>query len=135
MKQLLFITFIFIPLSFFAQSETALTPKIAFKIDKGESVKLHDMTIKFADVIEDSRCPKYTNCIWAGRAIVQLEITDKAGKLQDKTIILGETKGDESADKTLYRTNEYVIEAVGLNPYPEDGKETTPYTLLVSQRK
>lgn len=135
MKQLLSISLFLLSLSFFAQNESAMAPKIAIKLNKGETLKLHDVTLTFTEVIEDSRCPKYTNCIWAGRAIVQLEITDKAGKQQDKTIILGETKGNELADKTLYRANGYVIEAVSLNPYPEEGKETTSYTLLVSERK
>ncbi len=135
MKQLFFICCLLFVTSFFAQSETGSTPTIAIKIKKGESVKVHDVIVKFTDVREDSRCPKYTNCIWAGRAIVQLEVTDEKGGKQDISVILGETTGNESKDRTIYRRDGYLIEAIDLNPYPEEGKESTPYTLLVSERK
>lgn len=135
MKQLLSISLFLFSISFLAQNESAMTPKIAIKLNKGETLKLHDVTLTFTEVIEDSRCPKYTNCIWAGRAIVQLEVLDEKGIKQDKVIILGETKADESADRTLYRKDGYILEVIGLNPYPEEGSELTPYRLLISEGK
>jgi hypothetical protein len=135
MKQLLSISLFLFSLSFFAQNDSGITPKIAIKLNKGETLKLHDVTLTFTEVIEDSRCPKYTNCIWAGRAIVQIEVLDEKGIKQDKTIVLGETKGDESADKTLFRKDGYSIEVIGLHPYPEEGSALTPYRLLISEGK
>lgn len=35
-----------------------------------------DLTVRFADVSEDSRCPEGVTCVWAGRAIVQVEVGD-----------------------------------------------------------
>lgn len=35
-----------------------------------------DLAVRFADVSEDSRCPEGVNCIWAGRAVVQVEVGD-----------------------------------------------------------
>ncbi len=52
----------------FGQEDSAETPKIAVKVPKGETVVLKGVSIKFLEVLEDSRCPKDVNCIWAGRA-------------------------------------------------------------------
>lgn len=35
--------------------------------------------IKFVDMLEDSRCPKDTNCVWAGNARVSVQVS-KGGK-------------------------------------------------------
>jgi hypothetical protein len=35
-----------------------------------------DLAVRFADVSEDSRCPEGVTCVWAGRAVVQLEVGD-----------------------------------------------------------
>ena len=35
-----------------------------------------DLPVRFAGVTEDSRCPEGVNCVWAGRAVVQLEVGD-----------------------------------------------------------
>jgi hypothetical protein len=135
MKKLLFISFLLFALPFLAQNETGMTPKIAIKIEQGKSINLHGLIVKFVEVTEDSRCPKYVNCIWAGRAIVQLEITDEIGSVQNKSIILGEIRGNESNDKTVYRKDGYFIEVISLNPYPEEGKESSKYSLLISEGK
>ena len=39
--------------------------------DNGSAV-----TIKFVDLIEDSRCPRTANCIWAGRVVVEFSVND-----------------------------------------------------------
>jgi hypothetical protein len=35
-----------------------------------------DLPVRFAGVAEDSRCPEGVTCVWAGRAIVQVEVGD-----------------------------------------------------------
>lgn len=42
----------------------------------GESQRLAntDFTVLFETVLEDSRCPKGTNCVWAGDATVRIRI-------------------------------------------------------------
>lgn len=135
MKKLFVLSVLFFSLSMLGQEETSTTPRIAIKLELGSVVKLHNISLKFSEVLEDSRCPKYTTCIWAGRAIIHLEITHKDGRIEDKSIIIGATQGDESSDKTIYRTEGYFIEAVNVNPYPEEGAPTSPYTLLISEGK
>lgn len=117
-----------------AQNKKVESPKIAIKVDLGKSIVLNDVTLKFIDVVEDSRCPKYTNCIWAGRAIVLVEVTEE-GNTTEKKIYIGETRNNEPTSKMLYLKEDYFIEVVNLNPYPEEGKEKSPYTLLVCESK
>lgn len=134
MKKLLFLSVLLVTFSIMAQNEKAETPKIAVKMELGQTISLKGVSLTFMDVIEDSRCPKYTNCIWAGRAVVLVEV-EVNGKKEQKKIYLGETRNNEPTSKTLYSKEEYFIEVVALNPYPEEGKEKAPYTLLVCESK
>ena len=47
------------------------------------------ITVKFVEVLEDSRCPPDVNCIWAGNA--KLKITLAKGKKAAKTFELNST--------------------------------------------
>jgi len=38
------------------------------------------ITIKFVSVVEDSRCPPQSACVWAGNAKIQVLIYDRHGK-------------------------------------------------------
>ena len=134
MKNLLFIFLLFSSYILIGQEDSSKTPKIAVKIQQGETVTLNGVSITFDSVLEDSRCPKYTNCIWAGRAIVQVSVIEN-GRSETKKIFLGETRGEEASSKSIFQKEGYFIEVVTLNPYPEDGKEKTAYTLLVCEGK
>ena len=132
MKQLLYLIVILLSGLTYAQQEKVESPKIAIKIEQGQSITLGDLTLKFVKVEEDSRCPKYTNCIWAGRAVVLLEVSEGTNK-ETKKVYLGETRGDEPTSKTIYTKDDYFIEVVALHPYPEDGTEMAPYSLLICE--
>src|SRR5690554_4216237 len=101
----------------FGQEESAETPKIGIKVLKGETVVLKGVSIKFLEVVEDSRCPEGLTCIWAGRAIVKAEVSAN-GKKEIKTLIFGEVKPGEEANSNLYSSDEFAINGLTLNPYP-----------------
>lgn len=133
MKNLFLLSFIVLCSIVNAQPKVTSSPQIAIKIEEGASIELKGIHITFESVIEDSRCPKYTNCIWEGRAIVQVKMKNKEGMERSRKIILGKTMGDESSDKILYQMEGYSIEVVGLNPYPEEGTEKSSYILLIRE--
>lgn len=120
----------------FAQEETPETPKIGIKISKGETVVLKGVTIKFLDVVEDSRCPEGVSCIWAGRAIVKVEVTS-GGKSEEKTLIFGEVRPGEEKNTNLYSSSKFSINGLTLNPYPtsESSGKDTGYSLLICEEK
>lgn len=120
----------------FGQEKTPETPKIGIKVPKGETVVLKGVSIKFLDVVEDSRCPEGVNCIWAGRAIVRAEVTSN-GKLEEKTLIFGEVKAGEEKNTNLYSSAHFSINGLTLNPYPtsEVSGKNKEYTLLICEEK
>lgn len=134
MKRIALLSLLFISVSAFSQESPSGTPKIAIKIEEGATVVLQGVSITFAAVLEDSRCPKYTNCIWAGRAVVVLEVSEGTQK-EEKKVYLGETRPNEPSTKTVYSKDAYFIEVVALNPYPEMDKEKAPYSLLICEGK
>lgn len=120
----------------FGQEETAETPKIAIKVGLGETVLIKGIAIKFLEVLEDSRCPTGVTCIWAGRAIVNVEVANNGTK-QVKKMIFGETKRGETKDTNLYSSSEFAINGLTLNPYPtsENSNNKKPYELLICEEK
>ena len=120
----------------FGQEETAGTPKIGIKVPKGETVVLKGVSIKFMEVIEDSRCPTGVNCIWAGRAIVKTQVTAN-GKSEEKTLTFGETRPGEEKNTNLFSSKEFAINGLTLKPYPtsESTGKDVDYILLICEEK
>ena len=120
----------------FGQEDTPETPKIGIKVSKGETVVLKGVSIKFLEVVEDSRCPEGVNCIWAGRAIVKVEVTSN-GKSEEKTLIFGEVRPGEEKNTNLYSSANFAINGLTLNPYPtsETSGKDTGYSLLICEEK
>ena len=133
MKNSLFAILILISSLSFGQ-DSPKTPKIGVKVPEGETVVLKGVTVKFLEVIEDSRCPEGVNCMWAGRAIVKAEVTSN-GKTEEVTLIFGETRPGEEKNTNLFTSEEFVINGLTLNPYPtsESTGKDTGYVLLVCE--
>ena len=103
---------------------------LALSLD--ESITFDGVTLRFLEVVEDSRCPTGLSCVWAGRAIVKVEVTSK-GKKEEKTLIFGEVMPGEEKNTTLYTSPDFTINGITLNPYPDadNASEETEYVLLV----
>ncbi|WP_347373697.1 hypothetical protein [Aequorivita sp. Q41] len=121
----------------FGQDNPTQAPKIAIKVTKGETINLDGIKIKFAEVLEDSRCPTNVNCIWAGRAKVKVEVTSN-GKTEEKILIFGEVRPEEEKNTNLFSSPEFAINGLKLNPYPATsesiGKDKN-YVLLICKEK
>ncbi|SRX52717.1 hypothetical protein AEQU1_00586 [Aequorivita sp. CIP111184] len=120
----------------FGQEESAETPKIAVKVPKGETVILKGVSIKFLDVVEDSRCPTGVTCIWAGRAIVKVEVTSNGTK-EEKMLTFGEVRPGEEKNTNIYSSSKFSINGLTLNPYPtsESTGKDKGYVLLICEEK
>ncbi|WP_051285290.1 hypothetical protein [Aequorivita capsosiphonis] len=120
----------------FGQEESAKIPQIGVKVSLGETVVLKGVSVKFLEVVEDSRCPENVNCIWAGRAIVKAEVTSN-GKTEEKTLTFGEVKPGEEKNTNLYSSSKFAINGLTLNPYPTSEKtgKNSGYTLLICEEK
>lgn len=118
------------------QNEDAQPPVIAVKVPLHQSVDIKGVTIKFMEVLEDSRCPKGVNCIWAGRAIVKVQVTNN-GQTTEKKLIFGEIRPNEEKNKNLYSSMEFAINGLGLNPYPDvnESNKNKEYVLLICEEE
>jgi len=97
------------------QTPAPVTPVITTKIPLGKTVIFENVAVEFTSV-SDSRCPKGTQCIWAGQAEVIVLVKEKGEDAVVKEIILSPTK---ALDKTIYTYGDLSIEVIDVKPYPD----------------
>jgi len=131
MKKSIFLVLLLISAMGYSQEKTVEVPKIVVKVPLGEQVKLGDVSIKFLQVLEDSRCPKDVTCIWAGQAIILVEITELGKESRQVELLFGGKK-----DNILMESEMSVIRGISLSPYPaSDSVGQLAYVLLVSEER
>jgi len=86
-----------------------------FELHVGERVNLHrtKLSIKFGNVLEDSRCPSDVTCVWAGNARLQLAVSN--GRASKMLRLNSNTAAPLPADSTFAG---YSVKLVNLRPYP-----------------
>ncbi len=80
------------------------------QINKEKRFPKNKLTVRFVELVEDSRCPTDTNCIWAGNAKIKVRVS-KNGRSHELTL---DTNGPQSAATA----EGYSIKLVGLTPSP-----------------
>ena len=68
------------------------------------------LSVRFVELVEDSRCPVDTQCIWAGNAKIKIRVS-KNGRSHDLTL---DTNGPNQA----VTAEGYTLKLVGLTPAP-----------------
>ena len=104
-----------------------------FTLATGQSAELtgEDLTVKFIEVVEDSRCPKNVTCIWAGQVSCVLEV--RSGGSIERTV-LTQPGLSQPSDGQEFRNYRIVFD---VSPYPEAGKEIKQgdYRLMLNIEK
>jgi hypothetical protein len=72
-----------------------------------------DIKVRFVSVVEDSRCPEKSACVWAGNAKVRVVVSDRHGS---KTVTMNTTLGNHGD-----QYGGWAINLVSLS-YKQDGK-------------
>jgi hypothetical protein len=104
-----------------------------FTLEVGQAAVFFEiaLTIRFAAVPSDSRCPSNVTCIWAGDGVASLvlHVGPSVGDGPDHHIDLHTTLQPHSAP---WGTS-YEIRLISLDPYPIEGTPQGPYraTLIV----
>ena len=112
---------------FVAEAQAAKTVRLG--LNQQKDVYGRKLRIKFLSVVEDSRCPTGTNCIWAGNAKVKVRIIDSKGRSKDF-----ELNTNLPEKKVSY--GGYEIELAGLAPYPNaEGTNRAAYVATLSVTK
>jgi hypothetical protein len=83
---------------------------VSVRINNQKSVMRDRLRIKFV-AVEDSRCPRDANCVWAGNAKVTIRVTNRRG--QSRTFDLNTNLQGKSA-----RFDGYEITLGAVSPYP-----------------
>lgn len=83
-------------------------------IEEGKSVYVKGarLTIKFVEVVEDSRCPRDVTCIWAGNAKVKLLVSKGKNRSQEVEL----NSGIEPTAVTVFG---FELSLKELTPYPD----------------
>ncbi|RMB56453.1 hypothetical protein EAX61_14555 [Dokdonia sinensis] len=116
--------------------EKVIPPTIAVKVMYGDAVNIDGVVITFLEVLEDSRCPKGTTCIWAGQAKVKVLVKEKGQKAY--TRIVTKSPGAQGPISICERAG-YTISIASVLPVPEGPKgapdKESYYLNLVKQLK
>ncbi|HEX8249260.1 MAG TPA: hypothetical protein VF599_13870 [Pyrinomonadaceae bacterium] len=84
-----------------AQAQTSQTLRV--RVNQQKSLARSNLTIKFVSLVEDSRCPEGTRCVWAGNAQIRVKITDARGRSQ--TFEMNTNTGAKGASFGGYAVN------------------------------
>lgn len=86
------------------------TETMRVQINKEKRFPKSKVSVRFVELIEDSRCPTDTNCIWAGNAKIKIRVSAN-GRSQDLTL---DTNGPHQAATA----EGYSIKLISLTPAP-----------------
>ena len=99
------LAFAVVPATAAKRSET-----LRVQINKEKKFAKSKLTVRFVELVEDSRCPTDTNCVWAGNAKIKIRVTMN-GRTPDLTL-------DTNGPKQAATAEGYSIKLIGLTPEP-----------------
>ena len=126
MKKLLLIVFmVVVSLFLLVMTSSCLTyipaslgEEFTLPVDHTVEINNEGLVIQFVEVLTDSRCPRYAECIWEGEAKCLMYI-----HLGQSVSSIEFTQPGAGVAKEVF--NKYLI-TFTLEPYPEIGKDIAP---------
>ena len=95
-------------------------------LSEGQSASIaNGGRVTFANVVNESRCPKGVTCVWAGTATVRFQLVPSAGssEIDVLTVLPGGVAKDDVANLLPVDTLGVRLTLAELLPYPESGKD------------
>ncbi len=87
------------------------TEKLRVQINQEKRFAKSRLAVRFVELVEDSRCPTDTNCVWAGNARIKIRVS-KNGRSEEITL---DTNGPKQYATTA---DGHSIKLVSLTPSP-----------------
>lgn len=139
MKNIFFVFAVLFTTALFAQDSTKVkveTPKIISKLMYGKTIEVEDLEFKFVAVESDSRCPKGVQCIWAGEAVVLIDVLKNGKKLEQKRIKFSPTAQLQNVLGNLFSSEKLNITGFNIAPYPKYRNKIKPedYYIMLDVR-
>lgn len=100
-------------ISGFIHADAQSSQQFEVQVAKQKSVLKKKLKVKFVELIEDSRCPIGTNCIWAGMAKIKINVRTSKGISKDFELT---TMGESESVKF----EGYEIKLLDVNPKPAE---------------
>lgn len=135
MRSLILLFILFTTVTGQSQEEQVEVPQIAIRIPLGKTIEIDETLITFERVVEDSRCPRKVQCVWAGRARVEVVVEQEDEEAVSIEVIMGQVKQNEVANRTIVEKDDYIIDVINLTPYPEEPGMIENYWLLIRKIK
>ncbi|MDX1772893.1 hypothetical protein [Oceanihabitans sediminis] len=111
----------------FAQDTTSVkrveVPIIVSKLYLGEAMLFEDLEVRFVEVVEDSRCPKNVNCIWAGEVTILVDVYRDSKKIAERKLTISPTNSMENLLGNIFTSEEISISGINVMPYPVAGQK------------
>jgi len=111
-------------MGFSQEKVNAETPLILKKLFYQNSLIVDDYTVKFSEVITDSRCPKGVTCVWAGEVVFELAISKNGKLISTETFKIPPTSYTIEERKALFIDGELKLYLYNVLPFPEAEKQT-----------
>jgi len=122
MKYTFFILAFLVMLLTSAQDSTNIkveAPKIVSKLMYGKTINVENLEFKFVAVESDSRCPKGVQCVWAGEAVVLIDVFKNGKRLEQKRLVISPTSHLETSFGNLFSSKKLTVSGFNIMPYPE----------------
>ncbi len=98
-----------------------LNQAFVLKGGKAASINGEHLRLRFADVLEDSRCPERVECFWTGQARVAVVVQPDGG---EPTTLEFNTNPAPGQTVSTGRVGEYTVATIqSLDPYPQTPDE------------
>ena len=109
-------------------SGVALGQSFQLEVGQSQSISGEDLSLKLVAITADSRCPIGAECIQAGQAVAQVQVTSKGQVSTRELVETGLTQSMTTAEMGTYHL------AFQILPYPEVGKTIKPsdYRLVLT---
>lgn len=95
-----------------------------FTLGGGQQASVDGLRVRFADVLEDSRCPARVACFWSGQARLTV-VAQSEG--DPPTTVEFNTNPAPSQGVSSGRAGEYTLTMRSLEPYPQTPDDATPF--------
>lgn len=94
-----------------------------FTLGGGQETSVDGLRVRFADVLEDSRCPASVACFWSGQA--RLTVVAQTENAPPTTVEFN-TNPAPGQGVSAARAGDYTVTMRSLEPYPQTPEDATP---------
>jgi len=94
-----------------------------FTLGGGQEASVDGLRVRFANVLEDSRCPASVACFWSGQARLTVVAQTEGGP---PTTVEFNTNPAPGQGVSSDQVGDYTVTMRSLEPYPQTPEDATP---------